>query len=106
MTYVIMKKIRDGKGKGKPPLFKKVTQSKKQYPSIDYLIKEYDLKLTDIISVRHTKRAKRQYSRKIYKGYRSPWRHIYNGPLSGYATLLRNMYEQRVWSKLRRCTQS
>ena len=92
MTYIILKLIKGGV----PIKWKKVCTIANIFPSNSFLQKEYDLKPDDKISVRHTRRTGSKFK---IKGYRTAFKHIFNGTVADFEVFCRDFYKKNVWKK-------
>ena len=91
--------ISKGMGYKQVPRYKMICNMSKLYSNIDFLKKEYGLKDTNIISVRHVSVSNNHYNKKVRVGFRSKFKHIYNGSLSGFQVFCRDFYKNNVWKK-------
>lgn len=90
MSYVIMKLIKGGV----PIKWKKVCCIANIFPKNGFLKTKYGLSDEDRISVRHTKRSNSKFK---MKGYRTAFKHIYNGTVKGFEEFSRKWYQKNVW---------
>lgn len=77
------------------PLWKKVTTIAHIFPSVDFLYTAHGLTPSSIISVRHTKRVTN--SKHHWKGYRTNFKHVYNGNVEGWGIKCHKYYQDKIW---------
>lgn len=95
MTYIILKKTNQW-----PKAWEKVCTLTKLYPNNGFLKEEYGLKDEDRISVRHIKRCKKPRNKRQWKGWRTPFKHVFNGTVKDFEEFCIKYYKDNVWSKI------
>lgn len=91
MTYVIMGKT------GTYPAWKKVTTIAHIFPTIDFLYTAHGLTPDTRINVFHTKRVTN--SKHHWKGYRTNFKHIFNGTVAEFGIKCVKYYQDKIWKK-------
>jgi len=79
-----------------PKAWEKVCTIANLFPSNKYLYDTYNLTEEDIIIVRHTKTSKSKYH---WVGYRTAFKHVFNGTVKDFDKFCLEWYQKNVWKK-------
>lgn len=91
MTYIILKRTNNKSNVS----WRKVTTIAHIFPSVDFLYTEHGLTPDTRINVFHTKRVTN--SKHHWKGYRTNFKHIFNGTVEEWGIKCRKYYQDKIW---------